>query len=139
MLYPEINKLRDAAGSRYYLVSMAAKRARDIIDGSLKLDERITTKKPVSIAAEEIAEGLFSYVTIEEASEETEAVESFDAESMEVFEAEYSEEISDAEAEALEEKEEFEEAEEFEEVEEFEASEEPEEYEGTDEVIVAEE
>lgn len=74
MLYPEINQLRDAAGSRYYLVSMASKRARDIIDGSPKLDPDIMTEKPVSIAAEEIAEDLFTYVTIEDA-EETENAE----------------------------------------------------------------
>jgi len=61
MLYPEINTLRDRAGSRYYLVVMAAKRARDIIDGKESLDPRITTTKPVSIAAEEIAEGYFTY------------------------------------------------------------------------------
>ena len=66
MLYPEINKLRDAAGSRYFLVSMASKRARDIIDGSEKLDERISTNKPVSIAAEEIAEGLFTYTALQD-------------------------------------------------------------------------
>ncbi len=61
MLYPEINTLRDKAGSRYYLVVMAAKRARDIIDGSGKLDPAIDTNKPVSIAAEEIAKDLFTY------------------------------------------------------------------------------
>ncbi|GEM_PF-421097 len=75
MLYPEINKLRDVAGSRYFLVSMASKRARDIIDGREKLDESINTNKPVSIAAEEIAENLFTYHQIEsiEETEETEA------------------------------------------------------------------
>lgn len=93
MLYPEINKLRDAAGSRYYLVSMAAKRARDIIDGSPKLDERITTNKPVSIAAEEIAEGLFSYVTVEETDEEAD---------IEAEAGEPAEETGEAEAENTE-------------------------------------
>ena len=66
MLYPEINTLRDKAGSRYYLVAMAAKRARDIIDGSEKMDPKITTTKPVSIAAEEIAEGCFSFRAMNE-------------------------------------------------------------------------
>ena len=61
MLYPEINTLRDKAGSRYYLVAMAAKRARDIIDGSEKMDSKISTTKPVSIAANEIAEDLITY------------------------------------------------------------------------------
>lgn len=93
MLYPEINKLRDTAGSRYFLVSMASKRARDIIDGKMKLDERITSTKPVSIAAEEIGEDLFTYREIEEA-EETEEMEA---------EAEVAEEDAQEEAEAEEE------------------------------------
>ena len=66
MLYPEINTLQEKAGSRYYLVVMAAKRARDIIDGSQKLDGKIRTSKPVSIAAEEIDENLFSYFESDE-------------------------------------------------------------------------
>lgn len=84
MLYPEINKLRDTAGSRYYLVSMASKRARDIIDGKMKLDERITSTKPVSIAAEEIGEDLFTYKEIEE----TEEAEELEAEAVEEVEQE---------------------------------------------------
>lgn len=79
MLYPEINKLRDKAGSRYYLVSMAAKRARDLIAGwdpergYRKLDSTIETDKPVSIAAEEIARELFTYIPAEELPDEEEA------------------------------------------------------------------
>lgn len=78
MLYPEINKLTEIAGSRYFLISMAAKRARDIIDGCPKLDERITSNKPVSIATEEIAEQLFTYKTVEE--QEAEAAQKAEAE-----------------------------------------------------------
>ena len=33
MLYPSINEIRKKADSRYTLVILAAKRARDIIDG----------------------------------------------------------------------------------------------------------
>lgn len=88
MLYPEINKLRDTAGSRYYLVSMASKRARDIIDGKLKLDERITSTKPVSIAAEEIGEDLFTYKEIEEAVETEEAEAAVEEDEQEEAEAE---------------------------------------------------
>ena len=75
MLYPEINKLRDEAGSRYFLVSMASKRARDIISGSPKLDSTIKTNKPVSIAAEEIGKSLFTYKTIQQIEEEKAAAE----------------------------------------------------------------
>ena len=80
MLYPEINKLKTEAGSRYYLVSMAAKRSRDLIAGwdpergYRKLDSSIETNKPVSIAAEEIARGLFTYIPAEQLAEEEEAL-----------------------------------------------------------------
>ena len=56
MLYPSINKIRTKVDSRYTLVILAAKRARDIIEGMPKL-----TEKPVSIAANEIAEDLITY------------------------------------------------------------------------------
>ena len=60
MLYPSINLIRQKADSRYTLVILAAKRARDIIDGKPKLTEA-DIEKPVSIAANEIAEG-FDYL-----------------------------------------------------------------------------
>ena len=60
MLYPSINEIRKKADSRYTLVILAAKRARDIIDGKPILTEA-ETEKPVSIAANEIAEDLITY------------------------------------------------------------------------------
>ncbi|QHI73218.1 DNA-directed RNA polymerase subunit omega [Aminipila terrae] len=60
MLYPSINEIRKKADSRYTLVILAAKRARDIIDGKPKLTQALT-EKPVSIAANEIAEDLITY------------------------------------------------------------------------------
>ena len=60
MLYPSINKIRTKADSRYTLVILAAKRARDIIEGMPKLTEEDVTK-PVSIAANEMAEDLITY------------------------------------------------------------------------------
>ena len=60
MLYPSINKIRTKADSRYTLVILAAKRARDIIEGIPKLTEEDVTK-PVSIAANEIVEDLITY------------------------------------------------------------------------------
>ena len=59
MLYPSINKIRTKADSRYTLVILAAKRARDIIEGMPKLTEA-DVDKPVSIAANEIAEDLIT-------------------------------------------------------------------------------
>ena len=60
MLYPSINIIRQKADSRYTLVILAAKRARDIIDGKPKLTE-VDIEKPVSIAANEISEDLITY------------------------------------------------------------------------------
>ena len=60
MLYPSINEIRKKADSRYTIVILAAKRARDIIDGKPILTEA-ETEKPVSIAANEIAEELITY------------------------------------------------------------------------------
>lgn len=65
MLYPSINEIRKKADSRYTLVILAAKRARDIIDGKPKLTEA-DVDKPVSIAANEIAEYLITYRREEE-------------------------------------------------------------------------
>jgi len=60
MLYPSINEIRKKADSRYTLVVLAAKRARDIIDGKPVLVD-IEIERPVSIAANEIAEDLITY------------------------------------------------------------------------------
>ncbi len=61
MLNPSINTIREKADSRYTLVIMAAKRARDIIDGKPVLTSSCPINKPVSIAAHEIAEDLITY------------------------------------------------------------------------------
>ena len=71
MLYPSINTIRTKADSRYTLVILAAKRARDIIDGMPKLTEE-EVSKPVSIAANEIAEDLITYREASEPEAETE-------------------------------------------------------------------
>lgn len=60
MLHPSINDLKEKADSRYTIVNLAAKRARDIIDGMPILTEA-EAQKPVSIAANEIAEELITY------------------------------------------------------------------------------
>ncbi|MCG8484375.1 MAG: DNA-directed RNA polymerase subunit omega, partial [Clostridia bacterium] len=60
MLYPSINKLSEKVDSKYSLVIMTAKRARQIIDGQPKLTDT-DKEKPVSIATDEIAEGLIDY------------------------------------------------------------------------------
>ncbi|MEE0746933.1 MAG: DNA-directed RNA polymerase subunit omega [Anaerovoracaceae bacterium] len=60
MLYPSIDEIRTKVDSKYTLVVLAAKRARDIIEGMPKLTEA-DVEKPVSIAANEIAEDLITY------------------------------------------------------------------------------
>lgn len=60
MLYPSINEIRKKADSRYTIVNLAAKRARDIIDGKPVLTD-CEINRPVSIAVHEIAEDLITY------------------------------------------------------------------------------
>jgi DNA-directed RNA polymerase subunit omega len=60
MLYPSINLLKTKVDSRYTLVVMAAKRARDLVDGKPKLT-LMESNKPVSIATFEISDDLISY------------------------------------------------------------------------------
>ena len=60
MLYPSINEIRKKADSRYTLAVLAAKRSRDLIDGKPAL-VKIDCGRPVSIAANEIAEDLIGY------------------------------------------------------------------------------
>ena len=71
MLYPSINDLRGKADSRYTLVVLAAKRARDIIDGKPVLTD-VKAERPVSIATNEIAEDLITYKRVEDPDEEEE-------------------------------------------------------------------
>ena len=72
MRYPSINEIRKKADSRYTIVIMAAKRARDIIDGKPILTD-CEINKPVSIAAHEIAEDLITYKRDSDELEEVEA------------------------------------------------------------------
>lgn len=60
MLEPSIKLMKTKADSKYTLAIMAAKRARDIIDGKPTLID-IDIDKPVSIAVHEIAEDLITY------------------------------------------------------------------------------
>ena len=60
MIKPGISTLSTCVDSRYTLVILAAKRARDIIEGKPQLTE-VEIEKPVSIAANEIAEDLITY------------------------------------------------------------------------------
>ena len=73
MIDPRIEDVREKADSRYTLVILAAKRARDLIDGKPALIED-DQQKPVSIASHEIADDLITYEPAD-AAEEFEAAE----------------------------------------------------------------
>lgn len=60
MLNPSFHELAEKGDSRYTLVMLTAKRARKIIDGAESLVET-TSKKPVSIALQEVIEGKITY------------------------------------------------------------------------------
>ena len=56
MLYPSMSTLLEKVNSRYMLVNVAARRARNISDRAEQTGA-ILDKKPVSSAIQEIAEG----------------------------------------------------------------------------------
>ena len=60
LLYPPIDEIKQKADSRYTLVIMAAKRARDLVAEKPALID-IDNNVPISIAAEEIVEGEITY------------------------------------------------------------------------------
>lgn len=65
MIKPGISELSKCVDSRYTLVAMAAKRARMIGEARMEDSEAYGSKKPVSVAADEIATGKVGYVRSE--------------------------------------------------------------------------
>lgn len=74
LLYPAIDVLKTKVDSKYTLAIMAAKRARDLIDGKPQLTIA-DSSKPISIATAEIADDLISYDRLEEEASAEEAEE----------------------------------------------------------------
>ena len=60
MIQPSIYELLEEADSKYSLAVIAAKRARELVDGAPRLTDA-PTDKSVSIALCEIGEGHISY------------------------------------------------------------------------------
>jgi len=60
LLHPPIDEIKHKADSRYTLVIMAAKRARDLVAEKPALVE-IENNVPISIAAEEIVQDEITY------------------------------------------------------------------------------
>lgn len=61
MIIPSINALMEKVDSRYTLVVVSAKRARQLTEGATKLT-RCNSDKPVTVAINEMYEGKISYV-----------------------------------------------------------------------------
>ena len=61
MLYPPVADLADKAGSRYQLVNLIARRARNISTAA-RITGDILEEKPVSLAIEEIYSGKIKIV-----------------------------------------------------------------------------
>ncbi|MBP2635656.1 MAG: rpoZ 2 [Firmicutes bacterium] len=60
MINPSLDSLVKKVDSKYTLVVLAAKRAREIMDGQQPLTES-KSNKPVTIALEEVAQGEITY------------------------------------------------------------------------------
>jgi DNA-directed RNA polymerase subunit omega len=61
MIEPSINSLLNRVDSRYTLVCVSAKRARQITDGAHKLT-KCSSDKSVTLAINEVDEGKITYV-----------------------------------------------------------------------------
>jgi len=68
MTKPELNDLIDKAGCRYTLIVEAAKRARQIIDGSTPLVQ-CENDNPVTLAINEIHDDKVTYISSKESVE----------------------------------------------------------------------
>ncbi len=66
--------------SRYSVVMATAKRAREIVDGSMPLVETTEKEKPLSIAVEELYEGKVSIVDDDENPDTDENADAAEAE-----------------------------------------------------------
>ncbi|QHJ70977.1 DNA-directed RNA polymerase subunit omega [Planococcus halotolerans] len=68
MLYPSVDKLKSRIDSKYSLVALASKRARQLHENGDDKLSKYTSAKPVGKALEEIAEGVLTQVRQDEAA-----------------------------------------------------------------------
>ncbi|WP_188495491.1 DNA-directed RNA polymerase subunit omega [Pullulanibacillus pueri] len=61
MLYPSIDTLLEQIDSKYTLVTLSAKRARELAVSEKPLIKNVFSEKVVGMALEEINEGLIKY------------------------------------------------------------------------------
>lgn len=64
MLYPAMNKLNEYIPNRYMMVNVVARRARQLAADAEMNGEKLE-EKPVTLAINEVAEGLFDANTID--------------------------------------------------------------------------
>lgn len=76
MLYPSNNKLLEYVDSKYSLVTIVSKRARQILDGAEPLIRIKSAERAISIAVREVAEGKIGYHRIEREEQEEEQLDS---------------------------------------------------------------
>lgn len=65
MLYPSIDQLQEKIDSKYTLVTLSSRRARQIQDEKIVQLEKFESAKNVGIALEEIHAGLLTFVSKE--------------------------------------------------------------------------
>lgn len=68
MINPSVVELLNKVEDRYSLVIVSSRRARQIIDGSEPLTTN-NSKKPLTLAINEVYEGLVTYHKVEEGTE----------------------------------------------------------------------
>lgn len=64
MLYPAMNKLTEYIPNRYMMVNVVARRARQIAQEA-EVNGEPLEEKPVTLAIDEVAEGLFDASSID--------------------------------------------------------------------------
>lgn len=65
MINPSIVSLLEKVDNKYSLVTITAKRARQLIDGAKALVD-IDSTKPVTVAIDEISQGKVTYESVKE-------------------------------------------------------------------------
>lgn len=71
MLYPPMSELVDKVGSRYLLVNLVARRARDISQRAEEEGESLD-RKPISTAIDEVYSGKLTITSLGEENDEIE-------------------------------------------------------------------
>lgn len=85
MLYPPMSELVDKVGSRYLLVNLVARRARDISQKAEEEGESLD-RKPISTAIDEVYTGKLTITSMGDSEDEAEPETAAEAETEETEE-----------------------------------------------------